>query len=75
MTPERDHETGRKPMADIPRAETIGASEAARAVERLGTPIDPNDPIERWGRRIGRLLGFIAVALLALHLYVTYLVR
>jgi hypothetical protein len=72
---ERDHKSGRTPTADVPHAETLGASEAARAVERLGTPIDQNDPIERWGRRIGRTLGFIAVALLALHLYVTYLVR
>ena len=31
-----------------------------------------NDPIERWGRRIGRALGALALVALCGYLYVTY---
>ena len=42
---------------------------AADAVEPDGT----RDPIELWGRRIGRALSLLAVIALALYLYFTYL--
>ncbi len=62
-------------------AEVIGTSGFARTVddtgrrlaERLATDVDPNDPIEIWGRRIGRTLGFVFAAFLAVHLLRTYL--
>ncbi len=31
------------------------------------------DPIERWGRRIGRTLGFVAALALAAYLWAAYL--
>jgi len=44
-----------------------GPPEGARATDA------PDDPIERWGRRIGRSLGFVACVALGFYLYVTYL--
>lgn len=38
-----------------------------------GHDTDTADPIEIWGRRIGRTLGALAVVGLALHLYLTYM--
>ncbi|MFO0990119.1 MAG: hypothetical protein U1F37_22675 [Alphaproteobacteria bacterium] len=34
---------------------------------------ETDDPIERWGRRIGRTLGALACVGLAIYLYVTYI--
>lgn len=61
-------------------AEVVGTSGFARTIddagrrlgERLATDIDPSDPIEIWGRRIGRTLGFVFAAFLAAHLLRTY---
>ena len=33
---------------------------------------DNSDPIERWGRRIGRVLGALAFAGFCVYLYLTY---
>lgn len=37
-----------------------------------GKDAEPSDRIEVWGRRIGRILGVLAVIALAFHLYFTY---
>jgi hypothetical protein len=34
--------------------------------------VTENDPIELWGKRIGRALSLIGVVALAIYLYVTY---
>lgn len=36
---------------------------------------DDEDPIEVLGKRIGRSLGFIAVAILLIYLFVTYVMK
>ncbi|MEA2934959.1 MAG: hypothetical protein QOD74_1605 [Variibacter sp.] len=33
---------------------------------------EAEDGIERWGRRIGRTLGFLGCVALAVYLYLTY---
>jgi hypothetical protein len=49
-----------------------------RDVETIGgrampdTPDEANDAVERWGRRIGRTLGWLAAAFLFYQLYLTY---
>ena len=63
-------------------AEVVGSSGFARTATeagrrlgaRLATDVDPNDPIEIWGRRIGRGLGFLFAAYLAVHLLRTYVI-
>ncbi len=61
------------------------AAQARRDLERLHQQsekltstgpddgIDPNDPIEKWGRIIGRSLGYVFAAGLLYHLVTTYL--
>jgi hypothetical protein len=56
-----------------------GLAEAARravrhfaAADAVG-PDGTRDPIELWGRRIGRALSLLAVIALSLYLYFTYL--
>jgi hypothetical protein len=56
-----------------------GLAEAARravrhfaAADAVG-PDGARDPIELWGRRIGRTLGLLAVIALSIYLYFTYL--
>lgn len=38
----------------------------------LATDADHSDPIERWGRRIGRALGAVAFVGFCVYLYFTY---
>jgi len=56
-----------------------GLAEAARragrhfaAADAVG-PDGTRDPIELWGRRIGRALSLLAVIALSIYLYLTYL--
>lgn len=37
--------------------------------------IDPNDPAEKWGRILGRGLGYVVVIYLLYHLATTYLLN
>jgi hypothetical protein len=57
--------SGMIPPAPVPRAETIGHSEAARAAQGLPEADDANDAIVRLGRRIGRALSMVAFVALA----------
>jgi len=56
-----------------------GLAEAARRAGRhfaAADAVDPGgarDPIELWGRRVGRALSLLAVIALSIYLYVTYL--
>ncbi len=38
----------------------------------LAANVDNSDPIERWGRRIGRALGAVAFVGFCVYLYFTY---
>jgi len=56
-----------------------GLADAARrtarhfaAADAVG-PDGARDPIELWGRRIGRALSLLAVIALSIYLYLTYL--
>ncbi|TLP46947.1 MULTISPECIES: hypothetical protein [Cohaesibacter] len=54
-------------------SEAIGTSTLARAAGRAkghlgGSDVDPNDPIELWGTRIGRSAGAIFAIILVLWL-------
>ncbi len=54
-------------------SEAIGTSTLARAAGRAkshldGSDVDPNDPIEVWGTRIGRSAGAIFAIILVLWL-------
>lgn len=51
-------------------SETLLASSMRRAADHLGGADAPaDDPIEKWGRRIGRTLGVIVAIYLAVQLY------
>lgn len=71
----RDHEEGpaeaRRILQRVAReSETIGSSNLARAAGRPGR--EEEDPIERLGRRIGRILGILAAAALVVYLLANY---
>jgi hypothetical protein len=59
-------------------SDTVGAT-LDRLLRRTGTHFaghdagGTNDPVEIWGRRIGRGLSAIAVVALCIYLYATYL--
>ena len=60
-------------------SETVGSSSFARSAEKtrdhfLGKDSDPNDPIEVWGKRIGRGLSIAITVVLVLYLYNTFIV-
>jgi hypothetical protein len=85
-THERDEARRREALATLEnlrrdRAPLAGSglADAARraarhfaAADAVG-PDGARDPIELWGRRIGRALSLIAVIALAAYLYLTYL--
>ena len=60
-------------------SETVGSSSFARSAEKtrdhfLGKDSDPDDPIEIWGKRIGRGLSIAITIVLVLYLYNTFIV-
>jgi hypothetical protein len=59
-------------LADAARraVDHFGGKDAVGAAEGGGT-----DPIELWGRRIGRILSLIVFVALAIYLVATYAVR
>ena len=59
-------------------AEQLGASTLARTANQVrdhfnASDADAADPAELWGKRIGRILALIAVAVLVWALVTTYL--
>jgi hypothetical protein len=61
-----------------PLAGSSLADAARRAVQHFAAadaigPDGARDPIELWGRRIGRALSLVAVIVLSVYLYFTYL--
>ena len=61
-------------------SETIGTSNLARTSTRvtdhyLAKDADQDDPIEVLGKRIGRTLGLIAFIVLAVYMFMTYVVK
>lgn len=51
-------------------SETLLSSSMKRAADHLtGEDAPPDDPIEKWGRRVGRTLGVIVAIYLAFQLY------
>jgi len=54
----------------------LGPAEKAQPGDVSFDPsLDPNDPIEIWGKRIGRGLGFLFAAYLIYHLVTTYIIK
>ncbi|MBZ0215243.1 MAG: hypothetical protein K8F25_01705 [Fimbriimonadaceae bacterium] len=75
-------EKQRQARRDLERVEEqsvpIGASHVRRSADRardhfLGTDGDPDDKIEIWGKRIGRILSLVGLIVLAIYLFRTYL--
>jgi hypothetical protein len=61
-----------------PLAGSSLADAARRAVRHFAAadaigPDGARDPIELWGRRVGRALSLLAVIVLSIYLYFTYL--
>jgi tetrahydromethanopterin S-methyltransferase subunit G len=63
-------------------SETVGTSTTARASDQFGKNIgsenvsnEENDPIEVLGKKIGRGLGWIAVIILVIYLFGTYVIK
>ena len=82
---DRDEARRREARAALDRLrepDTLAGSGLARAARRAGDhfaatdaagPDGAADPIELWGRRIGRALSLLAVIGLSIYLYLTYL--
>jgi hypothetical protein len=64
---ERMHEQGEKILGPAERAQPGDVS--------YDPSLDPNDPVEIWGKRIGRGLGFTFAAYLVYHLITTYIIK
>ncbi|MDJ0612735.1 MAG: hypothetical protein QNJ29_03605 [Rhizobiaceae bacterium] len=61
-------------------SETVGTSSMRRVAERMKGHVsaedaDQNDWAEKWGTRIGRILGLIFVIALVTHLLRTYVLN
>ncbi|MEA2929830.1 MAG: hypothetical protein QOG38_2258 [Hyphomicrobiales bacterium] len=77
------HETERREalrtLDQLRERDDIGSSAltraARRATDHFAAKEAANDPVELWGRRIGRGLSLIAFVALAIYLYVTYFAR
>ncbi len=71
-----DQNTQRAAEADLARLSRAGDALSGlfgRGGEHFGITDTPaSDPIELWGRRIGRALGAIAFVALCAYFYITY---
>lgn len=56
--------------ASLDQLRREGETIAGRAMPEA--PVNSDDPAERWGRRIGRTLGWLAAAFLLYQLYLVY---
>jgi len=83
---ERDEARRREALATLEKLKRdrapLAGSGLAEAARRAGRhfaaadatgPDGARDPIELWGRRIGRALSLLAVIVLSIYLYLTYL--
>jgi hypothetical protein len=72
----RDVHAAKPPPDDLRPPPTFAGSAMAdaarRAVDHFGAK-DAPDPVELWGRRIGRALSLAACIGLGVYLYLTYL--
>lgn len=69
-----DHdEKVRKAHADLKRIEQ--QSDKVFGTGPQGNEFDENDPIEIWGKRIGRGIGYVLVIILIWHLSTTYFIK
>lgn len=72
-----DHDAiAEQAMRDLKRlegqSEVVGTSAFSRAARMLDGEQAADDPIELWGRRIGRSMGILAIILLAVFVLVPY---
>ena len=84
---ERDEEQRREALATLKslgEQDTFATSALARTARRATDhfagrdaiePDGSSDPIELWGRRIGRALSLIGFVALAVYLYLTYFAK
>jgi ferric-dicitrate binding protein FerR (iron transport regulator) len=83
---EREEATRREALRTLEQLrerDDIGSSALTRAARRAtdhfaakdAVAEGENDPIELWGRRIGRALSLAAFIALVIYLYVTYFAR
>ena len=83
---ERDEASRRealRTLSQLRERDDIASSALSRAARRAGdhfaakdaTADAGDDPIELWGRRIGRGLSLVAFIGLAIYLYITYFAR
>jgi hypothetical protein len=77
---EREEATQRQALEDLDRLRHEGggflgsalAAAGRRAADHFAAR-DAGDPVERWGRRIGRALSLAAFLALCVYFYLTYL--
>lgn len=70
--PDHDEQT-RKARAALKRVEQ--QSDKVFGTGNPDSDIDENDPIEIWGKRIGRGIGYALVIVLIWHLTTTYFIK
>ena len=68
-----NEETVRKARADLKRLHE--QSEKLLGARNPDDGIDENDPIELWGKRIDRTIGYVVVMILIYHLTTTYFIK
>lgn len=75
--PDQSEMEAKRILARVAReSETVATSTMARTSEQfkknVGNSEDDNDPIEILGKKIGRSLGWLALAVLAYYMLQTY---
>ena len=73
MRHEKHEEQVRQAKADLKHLEQ--QSEKMLGAQPVNREFDENDPIEIWGKRIGRGIGYVVVAYLIYSLVTTYLLK
>lgn len=76
MDPASNEETRRAAQADLARlareSDALGGLFGRSAAHFAAADAPNGDPIETWGRRIGRALGAVAFIALGIYLFVNY---
>ena len=73
MAEDQSERVRRAALADLERLRRDGDALGGSFARLFGRGDPPGDPIELWGRRIGRTFGVLALIGLSIYLYAAYL--
>ena len=72
MDPANSNRKQHEALRDLERLQNEGDLFTGLLRQTTAPEVDATDPIERWGRRVGRTLAAVAFVAICVYFYLTY---